>query len=133
MPYPWQSGLLVISQTQDIKCRQMTVIHSSYQTLKLGVPGGTSGKEPAGQCRRPKRHRFNPWVGKFAWRRAWQPTPLFLPGESYGQRSLAGFSPQGCKELDMTEATQHVDTRWQLTHHVCTLRRKRQKEWGQTH
>ena len=41
------------------------------------------------------------------WRRKWQPTPLFLPGESHGQRSLAGYSPEGRKELNMTEATQH--------------------------
>ena len=39
----------------------------------------------------------------FPWRREWQPTPVFLPGESHGQRSLAGYSPWGCKELDMTE------------------------------
>ena len=39
------------------------------------------------------------------WRRAWQATPVFLPGESHGQRSLEGYSPQGHKELDMTEAT----------------------------
>ena len=39
------------------------------------------------------------------WRRAWQTTPVFLTGESHGQRSLAGYSPQGCKESDMTEAT----------------------------
>ena len=37
------------------------------------------------------------------WRRKWQPTPVFLPGEFYGQRSLVGYSPWGCKELDMTE------------------------------
>ena len=37
------------------------------------------------------RHRFDPWVGKIPWRRAWQPTAVFLPGESYGQRSLAGY------------------------------------------
>ena len=36
---------------------------------------------------------FNPWVGKVLWRRAWQSTPVFLPGESHGQRSLAGYSP----------------------------------------
>ena len=68
------------------------------------VPGNSDGKEPACQCRRPK---FNPWVGKIPWRRAWQPTPIFLPGKSYGQRSLAGYSPWGCKEseADMTEAT----------------------------
>ena len=41
--------------------------------------------------------------GRFPWRRAWQPTPVFLPGESQGQRSLAGYSPWGCKESDTTE------------------------------
>ena len=41
-------------------------------------------------------------------RRKWQPTPVFLPGESHGQRSLVGYSPQGCKESDTTEATQHA-------------------------
>ena len=55
-------------------------------------PGGTTGKEPACQCRRPKRLRFDLWVGKIPWRRAWQTTPLFLPGESHGWRSLAGYS-----------------------------------------
>ena len=42
-------------------------------------------------------------LGRFLWRRPWQPTPVFLPGESYGQRSLVGYGPQGCKELDTTE------------------------------
>ena len=40
-----------------------------------------------------KRLGFNPWVGKIPWRRAWQPTLVFLPGESHGQKSLAGCSP----------------------------------------
>ena len=40
-----------------------------------------------------KRHRFDPWVGKIPWRRAWQSTPVFLLGESHGQRSLSGYSP----------------------------------------
>ena len=52
------------------------------------------------QCRRP---RFDPWVRKMPWRRECQPTPVFLPGESHGQRSLVGYSPWGCKESDMTE------------------------------
>ena len=51
------------------------------------------------------RHSFDPWVGKIPWRRAWQPTLVFLPGEFYGQRSLAGYRPLGCKELGMTEVT----------------------------
>jgi len=45
---------------------------------------------------------FDPWVRKTPWRRKWQPTPVFLPGESHGQRSLAGYSPWGHKELYMT-------------------------------
>ena len=57
---------------------------------------------PACQCRRHKRHRFSPWVGKTPWRRAWQPTWVFLPGESHGQRSLEGYSPWDHKESDIT-------------------------------
>ena len=46
------------------------------------------------------------WVGKVSWRREWQPTPVFLPGEFHGRkRSLVGYSPWGCKESDMTVAT----------------------------
>ena len=47
--------------------------------------------------------RFDPWVRKILWKRIWQPTSVFLSGESHGQRSLAGYSPQGCKESDTTE------------------------------
>ena len=46
-----------------------------------------------------------PGTGRFPWKRAWQPTPVFLPGKSHGLRSLAGYSPEGCKDLDITEAT----------------------------
>ena len=56
--------------------------------------GGASGKEPSCQCRRHKICEFDPWVGKIPWRRKWQPTPVFLPEEFHGQRSLAGYSPQ---------------------------------------
>ena len=59
-----------------------------------------SGKEPTCQCRRPKRHGLNPWVGKIPWSWKWQPTPVFLPGKLHGQRSLAGYSPCGCKGSD---------------------------------
>ena len=54
-----------------------------------GLPRWQNGKEPAYQCRRHRRCRFDPWVGKIPWRRAWQPSPVFLPGESHGQRWLA--------------------------------------------
>ena len=62
----------------------------------LGLPWWLQGKEPACQCR---RHGFSLWVGKIPWRRKWQPTPVFLPGESHGQRSLAGYSPQGSQRV----------------------------------
>ena len=55
-----------------------------------GFPAGTSGKEPAWQTRGHEEHGFNPWVGKTPWRRVWQPTSEFLPGESHGRRTLAG-------------------------------------------
>ena len=64
----------------------------------FGFPGGTSGKEPACQCRRWKRHRFDPWVGKIPWRRVWKPTSILLPGEFHWQRSLAGYSSLDRKE-----------------------------------
>ena len=47
--------------------------------------------------------RFHPWVGKTPWRREWQPTLVFLPGESHGQRNLEGYSPQGHRESDTME------------------------------
>ena len=72
--------------------------------IHMGFPGGTSGKEPTCQCG-DMRGRFNPWVGKIPWRKAWQPTQVFLPRKSRGQRILVGYSPYGHKELDMTEAT----------------------------
>jgi len=59
----------------------------------LGFPRWPSGEEPTCQCRRHKRRRFDPWVRKSPWRRAWQPTPVFFPRESHGQRSPVGSSP----------------------------------------
>ena len=64
----------------------------AFQPIGLGFPGGTSGKESTCQCR---QHRFDPWVRKIPWRMEWSPTPVFLPGESHWQRSLAGCSPWG--------------------------------------
>ena len=57
----------------------------------MGFPCGT-GKDPACQYRRGKRCGCYPWIGKIPWRRAWQPTPVFLPIESQGQRRLAVYS-----------------------------------------
>ena len=60
------------------------------------------GKESACQCR---RCGFSPWVGKIPWRSKWQSTPVFLPGKSYGQRSLEGYSPWGRKRVSHDLAT----------------------------
>ena len=54
-----------------------------------------SDKESVSQCRRCRRHRFDPWVGKIPWSRKWQLTPEFLPGKCHGQGNLAGYSPCG--------------------------------------
>ena len=64
-----------------------------------GFPGGPVVKDSACQCRRHKRFGFNPWVGMIPWRRKWQPTLLFLPG----QRGLEGYSPWRLKESDPNE------------------------------
>ena len=85
-------------------------------TKGQGFPGGASGEELACQCR---RHRFDPW--KIPWRRKRQPTPVFLPGKFHGQRSMAGYSPWGCRELDMTEQlSTHTGAIW-IIHLVTGL------------
>ena len=63
------------------------------------------------------------WVGKISWKRAWQPTPVFLPGESHGQRSLAIHSPWDCKESDMTEQLSvSLETREYLVNGALEIR-----------
>ena len=89
---------------------------------KIGLPRWCRGKESACQCRRHKRHGFDPWVGKILCRRRWQLAPVVLPGESHGQRSLAGYSPWGHKELGMTEHTcthAHLEQGWVVKGLVC--------------
>ena len=76
----------------------------------MGFPGGTNGKEPTCQCRRCKRQGSIPGWGRawHGWQRKWQSSPVFLPGESHGQRSLAGYIPQHCTKSVRTETTQHT-------------------------
>ena len=71
-------------------------------------------KEFACQSRRHRRHGFHPWIGKIPQGRTWQPTPVFLPGESHGQRSLVGYNPWGHKSQ-----TQLSD--WAYMHTLCDL------------
>ena len=70
------------------------------------------GKESACQCR---KHGFCPWVRKILWSRKWQPNPVFLPGKFHGQRSMADYSPWGCKESDTTKHATHATHSWQCS------------------
>ena len=72
-----------------------------FSRAKLGFPGGSHGKK--NQPANAGDVGSIPGLGRFPWKRKWLPTPIFLPGESHGQRSLAGYSPWGPKQLDTTE------------------------------
>ena len=81
---------------------------SRMVVARFGLPSCLSGlkkKKKISQFRRIKRCGFNPGVRKIPWSRKGEATPVFLPGESHGRRSLAGYSAQGCKESDTTEHT----------------------------
>ena len=67
-------------------------------------PDGTTGKEPAWQCRRCNRLGFDPWVGKIPWRRKWQPTQVFLPENPMDRGACQATSHRVSTESDMTEA-----------------------------
>ena len=89
----------------------------SFYFPSLGFPAGSSGKESTCRCRRCKRCGFEPWVGRISWRRWWQPTPVTLPGECHGQRSLAGYSPWGAKR--QTSPSDSAHTHSAHTFHLC--------------
>ena len=81
----------------------------AYMYYYMGFPGGARGKEPTCQCRRHKKCGFDPWTGKIPWRKAQEPTPVFLPGESHGQRSLMDYGPRVAKSQPRLKqfSTQH--------------------------
>ena len=84
---------------------RLSQINTSYIMLRIyfdGLLRWLGGKASTCHCRRHRRHWFDPCIGKIPWRRKWLSTPVFLPGKFHGQRSLAGFSPWGLRELDMT-------------------------------
>ena len=110
-----RSGLLNLHLLQDESRRGDKTQWSPQNSVGLrmmaggGLPWWHSGRGAACQCR---RHGFDPWVRKIPWGRAWQPTPVFLPGESHGQRSLGGLPSMGIpKESDTTERLNNVDER----------------------
>ena len=79
------------------RCDSSALLSNLYSQVALVV------KKHTCQCKKHKRHVFDPWVRKIPWRRAWQPTLVFLPGKFHGQRSLAGYSPWGHKQSNVTE------------------------------
>ena len=93
---------LMAESKEELKNLSMRVKEESKNAdLKLNrLPWWLRWYSVCLQCGRP---RFNPWVGKILWRRKWQPTPGYLPGESHGQWCLVGYSLWGRKESDMTE------------------------------
>ena len=98
----WCSAFFIVQLSHPYMTTGKTI--DICDILKVCVGGvflaSSDSKESACQCRRP---RFDPWIGKIPQRREWLPIPIFLPGESHGQRSLVDCSLCGCKELDMTE------------------------------
>ena len=83
------------------------LIFFSLPYLK-GLPSCSAVKETTCHCRWLKRLRFDPWAERIPWRRKWQPTPVFLPGKSDGQRCLAGYTP----------GPQSVEYNWAC---ICTM------------
>ena len=73
-----------------------------------GSSGGSVVKNPSASAEDIKRRRFDPWVGKILWRRAWKPTSVFLPGEPHGLRSLVDYSPYDHKKSNTTEVAEHA-------------------------
>ena len=78
-------------------------IEVELYSFVYGLPRWFGGKEPACQCKRLKRYKFNPWVRKIPW----QPTPVFFPGKSYRQRILVGYSAR-CHRVKYDLATEHA-------------------------
>ena len=93
----WWAAISGVAQSQT-QLKQLS--SSSSSQLHQKTPGGSDSKKTTWQCR---RCGFNPWVGMIPWRRKWQPTPVFLPGKSHGQRNLVGYSPWDHEGSEKTE------------------------------
>ena len=109
--------LIKVPPSKKKKTKELCLIQAvGFPAFTLGpwvLPRWLGGKESTCQCRRHKRHGFNPRVWKMPWRRKWQLTPVFLFGKFNGQRSMVGYRPWGCKQL-CNCATEHACTAWEL-------------------
>ena len=110
LSWPQASQKLQRAIKEELKRRNRIRRVSPIQELwqfgcVVGFPSGAGGKRTWLPVQEMKRCGFSPWVRKIPRRRARQPTPVFLPGESHGQRSLMGYSPWSHKESGTAEAT----------------------------
>ena len=96
-----EPGRLQCMGSQKSRTQLSDFILTQSQNMK-GSPGGSDSKQPTLQFRRPG---FSPWMGTIPWRRAWQTTPVPLPRESHGQRSLVGYIPWGRKRVGLDLVT----------------------------
>ena len=78
---------------------------------QLGLPRGLKGKEFTCQCRRCRRHGFNPWIRKIPWRRKWQPTPVLLPGKFHGQQKPT-LQSMGLQRVRYDWVSDHTHIYW---------------------
>ena len=93
---------------------------------EISLPRWLSSKESACQC---KRHGFDPWVRKIPWRREWQPTLVFLPGKSHGQRSLEGYTVHGIAKswTQLKQLSTCINTLKVASSHIWLLKIKLMK------
>jgi len=93
---------LALDNSSEYKCIYLrwSTAGTTSKYVCDGLPWWLKGKESTCQCR---KHGFDPQLEKIPWRRKWQPTLVFLPGKSHGQRGLVGYSPWGRKEPDMAQ------------------------------
>ena len=97
----------------------------------MGLLGGASGKEPTCQCRRGKRHGFSPWVGRIPWRRAWQLTPVLLPGNPIDRGAwwATVHSVSESNMIKVSERTQKVFLLWEGNLKRENLKKKDPWSW----
>ena len=113
----------IVYSSRDMEATSVSIksgMNKDYAVYMQGFPGGASCKEPACQYRNHKRRGFDPWVRKIPWKRAWQLTPVFMPEESSGQRSLWALVHRVAKSqtqlTSLSTHTQHIYT----THNTNT-------------
>ena len=100
---PWERALCFKTDLKRISTIEGPSHHMLLCSLFLGFPAGSDGNQTVKNLPAMQETQVDPWVVQIPWRREWLPTPIFLPWKSHGQRSLAGYSPWGCKESDTAE------------------------------